>query len=86
MPLFPRRVRWVALCALLAVGVSASSANAGLYPDLEIRWWVNGNFVASYFPVGTPGSDGWRYFGFETDLGTGLTCWSFTCTVTRILC
>ncbi len=74
--LFPERLRVAAVGATLALGVSVSTATAGLQdPGLEINWWVNGNFAGSLAPVGTynPLQDWWNYQGFATDFASGVT-------------
>ena len=45
MPLFPKRVRTLALSSILICGIGASTANAGVQPFLELKWWVDGNLV-----------------------------------------
>ncbi len=79
MAFFPNRVRQIALSACLAVGIGATSAQAGLVdpvdPGLTINWWVNGSFAGTLAPSGVFNENfgWWTYGGFATDLSTGVT-------------
>lgn len=76
MPFFPSRTRRVALAASLAIGLGATTTNAGLLdPGLEIEWWVNGSYAGLLQPSGTynENTGWWTYSGFATDLSSGVT-------------
>lgn len=76
MAFFPNRVRQVVLSACLAVGITATSASAGLVdPGLTISWWVNGAYVGTLAPNGVynAAQGWWTYAGFAQDLATGVT-------------
>ena len=73
---FPNRVRQVALSACLAVGITATSAHAGLVdPGLTIQWWVNGTYAGTLAPSGVYNANfgWWSYNGFAQDLTSGVT-------------
>lgn len=73
---FPSRVRRAALVACLAIGLGATTANAGILdPGLEIEWWVNGSYAGLLSPSGiyNANTGWWTYTGFASDLGSGVT-------------
>ncbi len=77
MAFVPNRVRQVALSACLVVGISATSAQAGIVdPGLTVTWWVNGNLAGTLAPSGVYNQNfGWWTYSVlgAQDFNTGVT-------------
>jgi len=76
MRFFPSRIRRTVLVASLALGIGATTAQAGLLdPGMQIEWWVNGSYVGLLTPTGVYDENHgwWNYQGFATDLASGVT-------------
>ncbi len=76
MRFFPSRIRRTVLVASLALGIGATTAQAGLLdPGMQIEWWVNGSYVGLLTPTGVYNKNQgwWNYQGFATDLASGVT-------------
>lgn len=79
MPVFPGRFKSVALGSVLAVGLMTATVNADI-PDLELRWWINGNLAYDGTPSGTDNLNGTYSYGgsfFDTNTFATLS-WDLT--------
>jgi hypothetical protein len=68
----PRSPRFVALVGVLALGVAAVTANAGIsQPDLQINWSIDGGMMNMLNPTGVDADgDGiWNFNGGDSDGG-----------------
>lgn len=74
MPAFLARARSMVLCSVAALGLSLSTAHAGVQdPGLTVHWTINGTTVGTIAPVGVLQPNGfWNYIADETDAQSGV--------------